>query len=67
VFGDGEFPQAQTDGCEDHCGRKIMENAGRPVDLQVDVTTLGIEMKPGQPALINNAKRVVDHVKTCSP
>lgn len=50
------------DGCEDHCGRKIMENAGLPVDLHVDVTTLGIEKKPATPALINDAKRVVEHV-----
>lgn len=52
------------DGCEDHCGRKIMENAGLPVDLHVDVTTLGVEKKPTSPALIDDAKRVVEHVKT---
>ena len=51
------------DGCEDHCGRKIMENAGLPVDLHVDVTTLGVEKKPATPALINDAKRVVEDVQ----
>ena len=52
------------DGCEDHCGRKILEGAGLPVDLHVDVTTLGIEKKPATPALTSDAKRVVDHVTT---
>jgi uncharacterized metal-binding protein len=50
------------DGCEDHCGRKIMEAAGLPVDLHVDVTTLGVEKKPASPALTTDAKRVVEHV-----
>ena len=52
------------DGCEDHCGSKIMQRAGLPVDLHVDVTTLGVEKKPAAPALTNDAKRVVEHVKT---
>ena len=51
------------DGCDDHCGLKIMEGAGLPVDLHVDVTTLGIEKKPATPALTTDAKRVVEHVK----
>ncbi|MFH1749009.1 MAG: putative zinc-binding protein [Planctomycetota bacterium] len=50
------------DGCEDHCARKIMEQANLPVDLHVDVTTLGIEKKPAEPHLIVDAKRVVEHV-----
>lgn len=52
-----------VDGCEDHCGRKIMEAAGLPVDLHVDVTALGIQKKPAEPALTTDAKRVVEHVK----
>jgi len=51
------------DGCEDHCGRKIMEAAGLPVELHVDVTTLGVQKKPAAPALTTDAKRVVEHVK----
>ena len=51
------------DGCEDHCARKIMEKAGLPVEVHVDVTKLGVEKKPEQPQLINDAKRVVDHVR----
>ncbi len=50
------------DGCEDHCARKIMEEAGLPVDLHVDVTELGIEKKPEQPHLVLHTKRVVEHV-----
>ena len=51
------------DGCDDHCGRKVMEGAGLPLELHVDVTELGIEKKPAEPALITDAKRVVEHVK----
>jgi uncharacterized metal-binding protein len=51
------------DGCADHCGRRIMEAAGLPVELHVDVTTLGIQKKPATPALMNDASRVVEHVK----
>jgi uncharacterized metal-binding protein len=50
------------DGCEDHCARKIMEKAGLPVDLHVDVTELGIEKKPAEPHLLLHTKRVVEHV-----
>jgi len=50
------------DGCEDQCARKIMEQAGLPVDLHVDVTQLGIEKKPAEPHLVLHAKRVVEHV-----
>lgn len=50
------------DGCEDHCARKIMEQAGLPVDVHVDVTGLGIEKKPAEPQLINDSKRVVANV-----
>lgn len=51
------------DGCEDHCARKIIEKAGLKVDLHVDVTTLGVEKKPANPQLINDAKKVVEHVR----
>ncbi len=51
------------DGCEDHCARKILEQAGLPVDFHVDATQLGIEKKPAAPSLINDSKRVVVHVK----
>jgi len=51
------------DGCNDHCGRKVMEGAGLPVDVHVDVTELGVEKKPAEPALITDANRVVKHVK----
>ena len=50
------------DGCEDHCARKIMEKAGLPVDLHVDVTELGIEKKPAEPHLVLHTKRVVEEV-----
>ena len=50
------------DGCEDHCARKIIENAGLSVDLHVDVTQLGIEKKPQQPQLVLHTKHVVEHV-----
>jgi uncharacterized metal-binding protein len=51
------------DGCDDHCGRKIIEGAGLPVDLHVDVTELGVEKKPAEPALTTDAKHVVARVK----
>jgi len=50
------------DGCEDHCARKIMEKAGLPVNVHVDVTALGIEKKPAEPHLVLHTKRVVEHV-----
>jgi uncharacterized metal-binding protein len=50
------------DGCEDHCTRKIMERAGLPVDCHLDVTTLGIVKKPDKPEMINDSKRVVEHL-----
>lgn len=51
------------DGCADHCARKILAMAGLAVDLHVDVTQLGVEKKPAQPQLINDAKKVVEHVR----
>ena len=51
------------DGCEDHCARKILERAGLPVDLHLDVSTIGIPKKPGKPEMINDAKRVADAVR----
>jgi uncharacterized metal-binding protein len=52
------------DGCDDHCARKIMDKAGLPVDLHVDVTQLGIEKQPSEPRLISDTKRVVEHVRS---
>jgi uncharacterized metal-binding protein len=51
------------DGCEDHCVRKVLEKAGLTADVHVVLTEMGIEKKPAQPALINDAKKVVDTVK----
>lgn len=51
------------DGCSDHCARKIIEEAGLTVELHVDVTTLGVAKKPETPEMINDSKRVADHVK----
>jgi uncharacterized metal-binding protein len=51
------------DGCEDHCVRKILEKAGLTADIHVVLTDLGIEKKPAQPNMINDAKQVVDTVK----
>jgi uncharacterized metal-binding protein len=56
--------QLVIDGCDDHCAREIMEKAGLPVEAHVDETQLGIEKKPEQPPLINQAKRVVEDVPT---
>lgn len=50
------------DGCGDHCARKILEAAGFTVDVHVDVTDLGVEKKPAQPQMINDAKKIADHV-----
>jgi uncharacterized metal-binding protein len=51
------------DGCEDECVRKTLENAGLRADVHVVLTGMGIEKKPAQPNLINDAKKVVDRVK----
>ncbi len=51
------------DGCEDHCVRKTLEKAGLSADVHVVLTDLGIEKKPAQPNMINDAKKVVDKVK----
>lgn len=52
------------DGCEDHCARKIIEQAELPVDLHLDVSTLGICKQPDRPAMINDAQRVAAAVRT---
>jgi len=51
------------DGCEDHCARKIMEKAGFPVDVHLDVSTIGIPKKPDKPEMINDARRAADAVR----
>lgn len=51
------------DGCEDHCVRKVLEKAGLTADVHVVLTDMGIEKKPAQPNMINDAKKVVDAVK----
>jgi uncharacterized metal-binding protein len=50
------------DGCEDHCARKVMEGAGLPVDMHVDVTEIGVEKSPDQPRMIDDTRLVVSHV-----
>lgn len=51
------------DGCEDHCVRKVLENAGLTADVHVVLTDMGIEKKPAQPNMINDAKQVVESVQ----
>jgi len=51
------------DGCDDHCARKIIEGAGLPVDVHVDVTTIGVAKKPEKPEMISDSKRVAEHVR----
>jgi uncharacterized metal-binding protein len=51
------------DGCEDHCVRKVLEKAGLSADVHVVLTDMGIEKKPAQPNMINDAKKVVESVK----
>ena len=52
-----------VDGCEDHCVRKVLEQAHLAADVHVVLTDMGIEKKPAQPNLITDAKRVVEAVK----
>ena len=54
------------DGCEDHCARKVMERAGLQVDRHFDVTAIGVEKKPQQPRMIDDTKRVVDHIQSAT-
>jgi uncharacterized metal-binding protein len=58
----GAASRVVIDGCADHCARKIMDKAGFQVDLHVDVTDLGIEKSPERPRMIDDAKRVIEHV-----
>jgi len=51
-----------VDGCDDDCARRILERAGMPVDLHVDVTTLGIDKNTDDPHIATEAKRVADAV-----
>jgi uncharacterized metal-binding protein len=51
------------DGCEDHCARKIIERAELPVDVHVDVSTLGVSKKPEKPEMIVDSRRVADAVR----
>jgi uncharacterized metal-binding protein len=51
------------DGCEDHCVRKVLEKVGLSADVHAVLTEMGIEKKPAQPNMINDAKKVVDVVK----
>jgi uncharacterized metal-binding protein len=50
------------DGCEDHCARKIIAGAGLPVDVHLDVATIGIPRRPAQPDMIGDARRAADAV-----
>jgi len=50
------------DGCDDHCARKVIEKAGFPVDLHVEITTLGITKQVEKPAMSDDSRRVVEHV-----
>ncbi len=51
------------DGCEDHCVRKVLEQSGLKADVHVVLADMGIEKKPAQPNMINDARKVVDAVK----
>jgi uncharacterized metal-binding protein len=51
------------DGCEDHCVRKVLDKAGLSANVHVVLTEMGIEKKPAQPDMINDAKKVVEAVK----
>jgi uncharacterized metal-binding protein len=51
------------DGCEDHCVRKVLEKVNLAADVHVVLTDMGIEKKPAQPNMIDDAKKVVDAVK----
>jgi uncharacterized metal-binding protein len=51
------------DGCDDYCCKRIMEEAGLPVDLHVVVTDLGIEKSPAEPQMLTDAKKMVDHIE----
>ncbi len=52
------------DGCEEHCVRKVLERSKLAADVYVVLTEMGIEKKPAQPNMINDAKKVVETVKT---
>ena len=52
------------DGCEDHCCKHVLEQAGLPVDVHVVATEVGIEKKPETPRMAEDSERIVDQVKT---
>jgi len=50
------------DGCDAHCGRKILEAAGLKVDLHLDVTEHGVEKSPAEPRMILDTKRITEEL-----
>ena len=51
------------DGCDDHCARITLEQADLPVDLHVVATMLGVEQKPAEPRLTDDARLLANHVR----
>lgn len=50
------------DGCEDHCCRKVLEQAGLTADVHIVATELGIEKQPKEPRMVLDAKRTMSAV-----
>lgn len=51
------------DGCDDKCCKVVLEKAGLPVDVYVNVTDQGIEKKPEKPHMAEDTTVVVAKVK----
>lgn len=52
------------DGCEDHCARKTLENAGLAVDVHLELTGEGIEKSPAAPRMLRDTRLATTRVKT---
>lgn len=51
-----------VDGCEDHCTKKTLEEAGLACDVHAELTAIGIEKKPAAPHLIEDSRIAVRRV-----
>jgi uncharacterized metal-binding protein len=48
------------DGCEEHCGRRILDAAAIPIDLHLVATKLGVGKSPRRPHVGADGERVAE-------
>lgn len=50
------------DGCPIQCARRILEAAGVPIGVHVDLSTLDITAEPAERHVLVHTRRVVEHI-----